>query len=95
MEKTVKVVSQTPVFEIEVTDAYSQQKKRLPVVEMMLTDGLDTFVAEMRGERCRELTDLVGYVCRVSVTLNTRSVKGQDGRDRTFNSITLNRIARL
>ena len=95
MEKTVKVVSQTPVFEIEVTDAVSQQKKRLPVVEMMLTDGLDTFVAEMRGERCRELTDLVGRVCRVSVTLNTRSSKGQDGRDRTFNSITLNRIARL
>ena len=95
MEKVVKVVTQSPVFEIEVTDQITQQKKQLPVVELEMTDGLDTFVAEMRGERCKELTDLVGYVCRASVTLNTRSSKGQDGRDRTFNSITLNRIARL
>lgn len=95
MEKTVKVMGQTPVYEIEVTDNLTQQRKKLPVVSMELTDGLDTFVAEMRGERAKELTDMTNRVCRVSVTLSTRHLKQQDGTERVFNSLTLNKIAQL
>ena len=95
MEKVVKVVTQSPVFEIEVTDQITQQKKQLPVVELEMTDGLDTFVAEMRGERCKELPQLANYVCRASVTLSVKEIKTQDGRVRKFNTLTLNRIVAL
>ena len=47
MEKTMKLTAMTPVKEREYPDKQTGETRKVAWVELTLTDGIDTMVAEM------------------------------------------------
>lgn len=51
MEKTVRILEQSALSTRKYTDKESGQEKVVNAVTFRLTDGLDTFLGEVTGER--------------------------------------------
>ena len=51
MEKTVRILEQSGLSTKEYTDKKTGQKKVMNAVTLKLTDGIDTFLGEITGER--------------------------------------------
>ena len=51
MEKTVRILDQSALSTRKYTDKKSGQEKVMNAVTFKLTDGIDTFLGEVTGER--------------------------------------------
>ena len=51
MEKTVRILEQSALSTRKYTDKKTQEEKTINLVQLKLTDGIDTFVGEITGER--------------------------------------------
>ena len=51
MEKTVRILEQSGLQQRKYTDKKTQEEKTINLVQLKLTDGIDTFVGEITGER--------------------------------------------
>ncbi len=51
MEKTVRILNQSGLITREYTDKKTGEKKVINTVVLKLTDGTDTFLGEITGER--------------------------------------------
>lgn len=51
MEATVRIVSQSPLTQRQYTDKKTGEPKVMNSVALKLTDGIDTFLGEITGER--------------------------------------------
>ena len=51
MEKTVRILEQSGLQQRNYTDRKTGEKKVINFVQLKLTDGIDTFVGDITGER--------------------------------------------
>lgn len=94
MEKTVRIINQSALQTKEYTDEKSGEKKVLNSVAFVLTDGIDTFVAEITGERavnCPKYDPMYQY--RVQCTMSVREWESaKDGALKRATGIRIERI---
>lgn len=91
MEKTVKVVSCGSLREV----TYDNGSKLLKKLEIVLTDGKDTFMCEALNERAEIIAKCPpkdGALVRVDVRIDLRSWDGADGRKQYANGIRLENL---
>ena len=51
MERTVRILSQSPLVTHQYLDKKTGEQKVINTVTLRLTDGIDTFLGEITGER--------------------------------------------
>lgn len=51
MEKTVRILEQSGLLQRNYTDRKTGEQKVINFVQLKLTDGIDTFVGDITGER--------------------------------------------
>ena len=83
MEKTVRILEQSALSTRKYTDKKSGQEKVMNAVTFKLTDGVDTFLGEVTGERAVNcpmyLQGAVFNGCeRLAVSANWRTDAGYD-----------------
>lgn len=92
MEKTVYLVQACPMEKKDIT-RQSGEQTTLKVKEVVLSDGLDTFVAEAYDRVAEDLEDRpleTGRYYRVRCSLEANQVTNKDsGKQRYFNKIRL------
>ena len=72
MEKTVRILEQSGLQQRKYTDKKTQEEKTINLVQLKLTDGIDTFVGEITGERavnCPKLDPLHLYKVQCSMVV--------------------------
>ena len=102
MEKTMKLTAMTPLKEREYPDKQTGEMRKVHWVELTLTDGIDTMVAELTVAGVRENGQLVfrqpsleeGRIYRVQCEIQGQS-GNKDGRDWYMNRVNVRKIARL
>jgi hypothetical protein len=93
MEKTVRIISQTGATTRSYTDKRTGEQKTMTSRSFRLTDGVDTFVAEMTGEKALNCPTLdVHQLYRVQCTMVTREWTSQNGEANVTNCIYLDKI---
>ena len=96
MEKTVRIISQSGLLSRAYTDKRTGEQKTMTSRSFRLTDGVDTFVAEMTGEKAANCPTLdVQQLYRVQCTMVTREWTSQSGETNVTTSIYLDRISVL
>ena len=96
MEKTVRIISQTGVVSRSYTDKRNGEQKTITSRSFRLTDGIDTFVAEMTGEKALNCPTFDAHqLYRVQCTMVTREWTSQNGEANVANSIYLDKISVL
>jgi hypothetical protein len=58
MDITVRVLEQTPLAQRQYKDKKTGEQKTLDCVTLKLTDGIDTFIAEIIGDQAKEFPKL-------------------------------------
>lgn len=102
MEKTMKLVSMTPLKEREYPDKQTGELRKTHWVELLLTDGVDTLVAELTvapayeqgapvfRQPALELERIYRVQCEIM------GISGnKDGRDWYMNRINVRKIVKL
>lgn len=51
MEKTIRIIQQSALTQRQFTDKKTGEQKVINTVTLKMTDGLDTFLAEITGEK--------------------------------------------
>ena len=93
MEKIVRIISQTGVVSRSYTDRRTGEQKTMNSRTFRLTDGVDTFVAEMTGEKAVNSPTLdTKQLYRVQCTMVTREWTSQSGETNVTTSIYLDKI---
>lgn len=94
MEATVKILNQSPLATREYTDEKTGEKKKINVVTFKLTDGADTFIGEITGERavsCPQYDPI--YLYRVKCSMVVRKWKSQTtGQELQATTIYIDKI---
>ena len=92
MEKNVIIKEQFPLREYQYTDSEGQQHT-VATRGFVLTDGLDSFYAEMKGDRARNIGTLpIDNFYSVSMELRSRSFKTTSGETMWTTDIYINNI---
>lgn len=102
MEKTMKLVSMTPLKEREYPDRQTGELRKAHWVELTLTDGIDTMIAELTVPATMEDGRPVfrqpalepERIYRVQCEIVGQS-GNKDGRDWYMNRVNIRKIARL
>ena len=93
MEKIVRIISQTGMVSRSYTDRRTGEQKTMNSRTFRLTDGADTFVAEMTGEKAVNCPTLdAKQLYRVQCTMVTREWTSQSGETNVTTSIYLDKI---
>ena len=93
MEKIVRIISQTGVVSRSYTDRRTGEQKTMNSRTFRLTDGVDTFMAEMTGEKAVNSPTLdTKQLYRVQCTMVTREWTSQSGETNVTTSIYLDKI---
>lgn len=93
MEKRVRIIEQSQLTTRQYQDKKTGEERVANSVVLKLTDGLDTFVAEITGERavnCPQFDKTREY--RVQCTMNVRTWTSQSGEQMQANTIYVERI---
>jgi len=93
MEKRVKILEQSELTVRQYTDKKTKEVKAISTVTFRMTDGLDTFVAEMNGERavnCPRFDLNCEY--NVQCSMMAREWKTQEGNRVQSTTIYVDRI---
>ena len=90
MEKLVRIIDQQPLRQLQWT-APSGEPKTLSSVELMLTDGIDVFLAEVQGADAVNMAVLDRQlIYRVQCRLSVRHWKSQQsGQTMRANSVRI------
>ena len=92
MEKNVIIKEQFPLREYQYTDS-DGQKHTMASRGFVLADGLDSFYAEIKGDRARNIGDLAtDNFYRVSVELRSRCFETKSGDIMWTTDIYINNI---
>ena len=89
MEKLVSIVQQFPLQERAYTDR-NGQSQLFASMGFVLTDGIDTFYAEMQGDLARSFRDIhpePTLMHRVQLQMGVREFKDKEGNTRYSNEI--------
>jgi len=93
MEKTVRIISQSGLLSRAYTDKRTGEQKTMTSRSFRLTDGVDTFVAEMTGEKAANCPTLdTKQLYRVQCTMVAREWTSQSGETNVTTSIYLDKI---
>ena len=91
MEKTVQIIQQGALVERPYRDCNGQQQV-FASMGFTLTDGVDTFYAEMQGDLARSYRDIhpdTSLLHRVQMQMSFREYKDKDGNSRYSNEIRI------
>ena len=91
MEKTVQIIQQGTLMERPYRDCNGQQQV-FASMGFTLTDGVDTFYAEMQGDLARSYRDIhpdTSLYHRVQTQMSIREYKDKDGNSRYSNEIRI------
>ena len=94
MEKTVKIIQEHPFKERSYTDR-NGQPQTFASKGFTLTDGVDTFYAEMTGDTARANKDVhpdPKLIYRVQAQISSREYTDKDGQPRFSNEIRIIRL---
>ena len=78
MEATVRIVSQSPLTQRQYNDKKTGEPKVMNSVALKITDGIDTFLGEITGERavnCPQFS--TNYYYRVQCSMVVREWNSQ------------------
>ena len=92
MEKLVRVKKQWPLSQRSYTDRKDGQQKTFNSVKLLLTDGNDTFVAEIVGEAAVNSASVTydqNAIYAMRAKLTVREWTSQQGEQLTSNEITI------
>ena len=93
MEKTVRVLSQSPLLSRDYTDSRSGEQKKFYSVALRCSDGLDEFVAEMTGDQALNApTFNPQALYNLSAYMTVREWTGQSGQPMMATSITVRQV---
>ena len=93
MEKLVKVKSQSPLRTSDYTDRRSQEQRKFYSVELVLSDGLDEFVAELTGDQALNApTFAPNALYSVSCYMSRRTWTSQNGQPQQATTVTVRQI---
>lgn len=91
MEKSVQIIQQGALVERPYQDRNGQQQV-FASMGFTLTDGIDTFYAEMQGDLARSFRDVKldkSLLHKVQVQMGIREYKDKDGNSRYSNEIRI------
>lgn len=91
MEKTVQIIQQGALVERPYQDR-NGQTQMFSSMGFTLTDGVDTFYAEMQGDLARSYRDVhpdTSLLHRVQTQMSIREFKDKDGNSRYSNEIRI------
>ena len=91
MEKSVQIIQQGALVERPYQDRNGQQQV-FASMGWTLTDGIDTFYAEMQGDLARSYRDVhpdPSLLHRVQTQMSIREFKDKDGNSRFSNEIRI------
>lgn len=91
MEKTVQIIQQGALVERPYRDCNGQQQV-FASMGFTLTDGVDTFYAEMQGDLARSYRDIhpdTSLLHRAQMQMSIREYKDKDGNSRYSNEIRI------
>lgn len=91
MEKSVQILQQGKLNERPYTDRNGQQQV-FASMSWMLSDGIDTFEAEMQGDMARAFKDVEldkAVLHRVQTQMSVREFRDKDGNIRYSNEIRI------
>ena len=95
MEKLVRIVAQQPLRQTPWTSPQGEQKM-INSVELTLTDGIDTFTAEVQGEDAVNMAQLDRqYIYDVQCRMSVREWTSQTGQKVRSTSIRIIKIQAL
>ena len=78
MERTVRILSQSPLATRQYMDRKTGEQKVMNSVTLKLTDGIDTFLGEITGERAVNCPKYdPQYVYRVQCSMTVREWNSQ------------------
>ena len=78
MEALVRIIQQNPLTTREYTDKKTGEKKVINSVSLKLTNGTDTFLGEITGERAVSCPQYnTNYFYRVNCTMTVREWNSQ------------------
>ena len=78
MERTVRILSQSPLATRQYMDRKTGEQKGMNSVTLKLTDGIDTFLGEITGERAVNCPKYdPQYVYRVQCSMTVREWNSQ------------------
>ena len=78
MERTVRILSQSPLATRQYMDRKTGEQKVMNSVTLKLTDGIDTFLGEITGERAVNCPKYdPQYVYRVQCSMTVRDWNSQ------------------
>jgi len=93
MEKTVRVLSQSPLLSRDYTDSRSGEQKKFYSVALRCTDGLDEFIAEMTGDAALNAPTFNPQgLYRLSAYMSVREWTGQTGQQMQANTISVRQV---
>jgi len=97
MEKTVRILEQSEVVSREYTDRKTGEQKVVNAVTLKLTDGVDTFLGEITGERAVNCPKYdKNNLYRVQCSLLVREWESaQTGTRMQATTIYLDRISKI
>ena len=95
MEKTVRILEQSALSTRKYTDKKSGQEKVINAVTFKLTDGVDTFLGEVTGERAVNCPMYdKNYFYRVQCSMVVRDwMSQQTGEQMQATTIYIDKIA--
>lgn len=92
MEKVVRILNQLPMTERSYTDRNGQNQV-FASKGFVLTDGIDTFYAEMIGDSARTAPQYdMNQMHTVQTTLQMRSWKDQQGAEHYSTEVRINKL---
>ena len=78
MEKIVRIMNQSPLAQRQYTDKKTGEQKVMNSVTLKLTDGIDTFLGEITGERAVNCPKYdPQYIYRVQCSMVVREWNSQ------------------
>ena len=94
MEKTVRIVEQSELLQRKYTDKNTGEEKVINYVQFKLTDGIDTFIGEITGERAVNCPKYdKNYFYQVQCTMVVRGWNSQQtGEQKQATTIYIERI---
>ena len=94
MERTVRILSQSPLATRQYMDRKTGEQKVMNSVTLKLTDGLDTFLGEITGERAVNCPKYdPQYIYRVQCSMVVREWNSQQtGEAMQATTIYIDRI---
>jgi len=95
MEKSVTIIKQGALQERNYIDR-TGQKQVFASMGFLLTDGIDTFYAEMQGDLARAFKDLhpdTSLLHTVQTQISVREYKDKDGNIRQSNEIKIVKLS--